>query len=504
MKKSWWLQAAGIVLLALLLRLPLLGGSFWLDEAAQALESVRPLAQQLQIREDFQPPLLHLITHFALQVGQSEWWLRLVGAVIPGLASILGTMLIARLLLPKKFQITGSLLVGIFLATNSFHLFFSQELRPYALPMAFAVWSWWSILADKRQPGRRLVWLLCSIFGLYSSYLYPFVLVTQLLALVLLEKKHFVRTWLWPSILSISVFLPWLPSFWEQLQTGQLLRLQLPGWQAAVSTGQLKTIPLVIVKFLFGIVDVEPNLWYVGSCLVVAALVASLIFAIRKQVFQKKFWQTNARFGIILLWLVVPITVAWLVSFFVPVIQPKRVLFLLPAWYLAIVWLYTLVQTRGRAVRVLGCALLSTVLLLNFAGTAQYFLNPKLQREDWRGALDRISQTNPDAFTLSNFSGPFAPIAWYHRHQPNARDLATRSIPITSDKQAASIIGEIKQDYQPQTIIYFEYLTDLTDPQHYLRDSLEHSGYRLQDLLDYPGIGFVRTYQYQPSYAARL
>lgn len=45
-----------ILLLALALRLPLLGGSFWLDEAAQYLESARPFSQQLAIREDFQPP----------------------------------------------------------------------------------------------------------------------------------------------------------------------------------------------------------------------------------------------------------------------------------------------------------------------------------------------------------------------------------------------------------------------------------------------------------------
>ena len=50
-----------ILLLAVMLRIPHLSGSFWLDEAAQALEIVRPLSQQLQIIDDFQPPLLHLI-----------------------------------------------------------------------------------------------------------------------------------------------------------------------------------------------------------------------------------------------------------------------------------------------------------------------------------------------------------------------------------------------------------------------------------------------------------
>ena len=48
-----------IIVGALLLRLILINSSFWLDEAAQALESIRPLSQQLQIQNDFQPPLYH-------------------------------------------------------------------------------------------------------------------------------------------------------------------------------------------------------------------------------------------------------------------------------------------------------------------------------------------------------------------------------------------------------------------------------------------------------------
>ena len=130
-----------VIILAAALRIPQLGGSFWLDEAAQVLESARPMSQQLNIRDDFQPPLLHLILHFALYISKEEWWLRTIGAVVPGLLSILGTMLIAKHLLPKPQQLGGSVFVGLLLATNSFHLFYSQELRQYALPTALAVWS---------------------------------------------------------------------------------------------------------------------------------------------------------------------------------------------------------------------------------------------------------------------------------------------------------------------------------------------------------------------------
>ena len=90
--KKWWHRQSLLLLilgLAFLLRLPHLNGSFWLDEAAQALESARPAHEQFQIADDFQPPLLHLLTFIALRLGKSEAWLRLIGAVLPSLLTIL-------------------------------------------------------------------------------------------------------------------------------------------------------------------------------------------------------------------------------------------------------------------------------------------------------------------------------------------------------------------------------------------------------------------------------
>ena len=42
-----------IIVLSSIFRLVLINQSFWLDEAAQALESMRPLAEQLHISGDF-------------------------------------------------------------------------------------------------------------------------------------------------------------------------------------------------------------------------------------------------------------------------------------------------------------------------------------------------------------------------------------------------------------------------------------------------------------------
>ena len=52
-----------ILFLALILRLVNLDQSFWLDEAAQVIESSRPLNQQFNLAADFHPPLYHLFLH---------------------------------------------------------------------------------------------------------------------------------------------------------------------------------------------------------------------------------------------------------------------------------------------------------------------------------------------------------------------------------------------------------------------------------------------------------
>jgi len=100
-----------ILLVALVLRLPLLTGSFWLDEAAQALESIRPLAQQTDITGDFQPPLFHYLIHFAVQASRAEWWLRLWGSLIPGIITVWATYQLSK----KLCAAAGHLLTAYFL-----------------------------------------------------------------------------------------------------------------------------------------------------------------------------------------------------------------------------------------------------------------------------------------------------------------------------------------------------------------------------------------------------
>lgn len=149
-----------VITLALLVRLIQLNSSFWLDEAAQALESQRPLSQQLQLANDFQPPLYHLVVHLLIQFGTTEAWLRLA-SLIPGLITVWLTMKIGQHLFNRDVGLTA----GVLLATSQFHLFYSQELRPYALAACLALASFWYWLQLMRSHPRFFLGLFCQFPG---------------------------------------------------------------------------------------------------------------------------------------------------------------------------------------------------------------------------------------------------------------------------------------------------------------------------------------------------
>lgn len=483
-KRLIWL----ILGLALLLRLPHINGSFWLDEAAQAIESSRPFTQQFDITPDFQPPLLHLLLFVAVRFSRAEWWLRLIGALIPGLITIWGTYELGRLWKMPK----AGLLAALLLATNSLHIFFSQELRQYSLPAMWAIVSQialWHLLQAKQPLFGRWWWLLTlsTAAGLYTSYLFPFFVLGQVAFALVAGKKH------WQAIAGALcsgglLFLPWLPSFLAQLQTGTALRSQLPGWDSVVSFTQAKSLGLVVGKFLFGVIDLSLAPTLVITTAIVGAILAFLgwkAYQDRADL-QKRYLQE----WLLATWLTMPLLTAWLVSFAVPVIQPKRVLYLLPGFYL---WL---------AIRVLRLSSRSALLIIglflaaNLFGTWQYYTIPQYQREDWRSLHQELVARFPvgQSIAVFAFPEPFAPWRWYDNGE--YATLASQTLYLSPGTDTKELL---KPATRYPYIVVFEYLTDLTDPADTLITGITAFGYHEIAILERPNIGFVRVYS-QPGY----
>ncbi|MDQ5950931.1 MAG: hypothetical protein QG639_208 [Patescibacteria group bacterium] len=474
-----------VLLVAVLLRLPLLNGSFWLDEAAQALESARPFSQQLLIRGDFQPPLLHYLIHFALYISDSEWWLRTVGALIPGIVTVFFTYQLGLLLGNKKTALMAALL----LATSSFHIFYSQELRQYSLPALFAIASWYMLIkawkSDKELSiSKLLLFTLLQAAGLYSSYLFPFSQLGQIAWLLYIHPKH-VGRWLAGFFGSALLFLPWVPYFLDQLSAGTELRSALPGWETVVSPTQLRALPLVISKFVYGIADVEVNLLYVAISIAIAASLGVVLFS-------KKF--TRAEFTAlspVIFWLVIPIIFSWLISFYVPVLQPKRVLFCLPAFYLLVSMVALNLRSRLKqpVLSFLTPLMLMVLLSINIFTVTQYWTKPVLQRENWKQMVSDIEADYPESsVAVFSFTEAFSPWRWYA--SDTFPTLPTYEIFLTEETAIATVKQATRYDF----VITFDYLADLTDPNRMLHKQLVAYGYKEIEVIDYPVIGFVRIY----------
>ncbi len=497
---AWWWVASSIILLALLLRLPLLNGSFWLDEAAQALESLRPLSQQFQLAHDFQPPLFHLLIHFALYFGKSELWLRLIGAVLPGLITIFFLMLTLRQQSPRYKTI--SLLAGFLLATNSWHIFYSQELRPYALPAMFATISWYLILRLERYPrqqrkAKRIqlgLLALVTASGCYTSYLYPLLILSQLAYLVYLywlkeESRRPIGQMIGAILVASATFLAWWPHLAQQLAVSHQLRQALPQWQTVVSIPQVKGLFLVFAKFTFGVLRVDVNLGWMSLSFWLAGLSLFLFW----QAWRKKSWRRQIT--PFLFWLIIPIIAAWLISFFIPVLRPKRLLFALPALDALWAWLI-IVGLNHRPRRSWrswpAWALVLSLFLIQIYADGAYFSQPQLQREPWRQAIQRLVKRYPSGtLALFDYVNVYSPWRWYA--PINYPVLTTGRLNINQVKHLSQRLQPVKHYSQ---VITFDYLTDLTDHQRKLNQALVQLGFEEKTVFQYPNIGFVRVYQH--------
>jgi mannosyltransferase len=461
-----------VLVLAVVVRLPLLNGSLWLDEAAQALESARPLSEQYKIAPDFQPPLFHYLVHFMLDISSAEYMMRLT-SLIPGILTIYILYKIIDEHVGRRAALFGAFLLSI----SSFHVFFSQELRPYALACFFAALSWWSLLKmlKAKKIDSSFIWfVVATVGGLYSMYVYPFISIAQLIYVFVEDRKR-LRDIFIAFFISALCFVPWLPFFQQQLHVGTSLQGELPGWSKSVATPQLKALPLVLSKFFVGQARLQDSFLIKGI-----AGISILIFLYASLCIQK-----NKQYRFLLYWFFIPLCTVWLESFIVPVIAPKRLMVILPAmWGILAVWMNQLPKR------------MKTIFLFFFFVSQcftlfLYYTNPALQREDWGKAITDTEKIREGKRSTVVFAFPesFAPWRWYA--DINVPNLSTGILRVDTPDQLDIPFAHLPEYTQ---VLVFDYLRDLSDPHRSIDTWLTKRGYTQTGLLDEGPIGFIHVY----------
>ncbi len=214
----FWPLALLVLLLAALLRLHHAGGrdSVWRDEAQDFFlvaesASVGELLSN-RLRHEGHPPL-----HYLLEYGVQ----RAFGATaraVRGMTVLLGTLAVAMLmaLSARLFGRGTALLAGLLMATSPFFIYYSGEMRVYALLLVMSLLHVALYLRFLGRPGApgAIAWGLAAALLLYTHYYALYMIAPAgLFALAHDPSPRRFRLVGLAAAACLAAFAPWWPQF---------------------------------------------------------------------------------------------------------------------------------------------------------------------------------------------------------------------------------------------------------------------------------------------------
>ena len=463
-----------IVILSLFIRAISLNQSFWLDEAAQAVLSAKPLGA-VNYAVDFQPPLYYILIHFWMKLGiHGEWFLRLP-SILFGAMTCGATYILFKNLFNRKV----GLISGLLLALAPYHIYYSQELRMYSLLTFLVLLSW--VFLYKNQWKRFAIISALAFFTHYFAFVNIFA---QMIYVVLADRKN-VQKISFYSGLAILPFMLWIPTLLKQIEQSKHLILLLPGWKAVSNPGFFKFIPLVFAKFTVGMIRPENKILYALSTFIMVAIFFSALTVVARKYQKIKMQSEKNHIRILLAAFFLPLFIAWIAGMWIDASSVWRIQFILPFFYGIIAFgLYEM--------RRIGKMLIGIVFLVQIVFSSLYLFNTRYQRENWRDAVaytDAHGQNG--ARVLVEFSGPFAPIEWYSKDLTAYAGTGT-DVNITPESVKIKLKDKLKNN--PPVMLY-TYLYELTDPQQHVDQYLKTKGYTITSEKDFRGVGIIKSYK---------
>ena len=278
------------------------------------------------------------------------------------------------------------------------------------------------------------------------------------------ELKSFTFSFL----LSAFSYLPWLPQFYRQLNSGLNIDTYLPGWRQVLSISPLKAFPVIVFKLVAGRISFISRIVY-GIYIVFVFTVTFLALVISPRPKRQ-----------LVIWVFFPVILLLLTSLALPQNQPFRVIYVLPGFILLF----------ARACIRYPKLIVTLVCYIFIVGDIAYFTRPRLQRENWRDASAFLSRQQ--TAVVVKFSDRFAPLAWY------APDLPVVGPVSTFPAAYQPVFEKLGPALATSTRVYLlQYLTDLTDPHREVDRVIENLGFSQTKIHDFSGVGFIYEYSRQ-------
>ena len=372
------LPLGAILAVAIILRLLFLASqSLWWDEGNSVSYALAPWREFVRVllHDETNMSLYHVLLRLWVSLGSNEF-------VVRGLSVLfsVATVPVIYALGARMFGTRAGLAAAFLLAMNAFSIEYAQEARSYSLVVFLVSVSSLCFLTAVQQPTPRAwaAYAVISALAVYSHMFAIFVLAAHGASLVFVPRRD----------------VPWKPILTSAAVIGGLI-LPFVLLAAAADTGQISWIPRptfdgpfrVLVKFA-GAVDVVPaglnrllalpevarrlvSLAYLALC------TAGLVRAVR--LWTRKPASFEAWYGgLIISWLVIPIGLAFCISFLKPMFITYYLIVCLPALVLL-----AALGLDGIARRWMRVSMLVVVAVFAMSTVLVYYAHPT--KEDWRG-----------------------------------------------------------------------------------------------------------------------
>lgn len=337
-------------------------------------------------------------------------------------------------------------------------------------------------LLKKDSLANWLGFIVSTSLMLFSDYL-PYLLIpTYILYLVLNRKKiskSTLKTFFPALIIILLTITPWLLFLPQQLQGGLKVAANSPAWAKVVGAPHISSLIITFVKLTIGRISVDYNLTYAILLSPIALFVFLLLILsfFRMALYRTFLW----------LWFLAPITLAFLIAFFIPVFAYFRFIFILPAFY--ILWASAINTINWpRLIRIL----LAIALFINIGATTIYLASPKFQRENWRDATAFVAKNaKPDSVVLFAADLPAAPFDYYNKSKLSAYGALKN---FNANKGDVEGIIKLRSENKSQ-IFLFQYLSGITDPQGIIFQEIVNAGFKNTRTTNFEGVGFVYEFE---------
>lgn len=386
MKGRRWLAPFLVVVLAALLRwFPAGTLSLGMDEAGSLFDSSAPLGDifpRMLAKGEVHPPLhfyyLHpwiaAVSPGAFAHGGGEAWLRL--SSLPwALLTVWLTFSLAERLGGRRVAVGAGLLV----AASNFLVYYSLELRMYAMLTTLEVGAAWAAFERRWWGGAALC--LVAFFTHYEAVWF----IAALGLFCVLQDRAEWRRWLGPSLLLVLLLGVWAPVMASQAGHQAFTLRDAPSWPQAVELffemGWGVTWPVPLPGWR--VEDGALPLWKWAG-LVVALLVGAGV------------WRAEPRArSLLACLLLLPLAAVFVVSNVTSlrVFEYKYMQPLIPVVCIALAMWLAPHGKQAPARRCAGVAVVGAVLLVNLAAWAVFLRDAAWYGpQDWRGVATEVAE----------------------------------------------------------------------------------------------------------------